>query len=44
MILMRTCPNDNNRKQYEDAAAKIAGKFSIKNHAKEVYEYLKSVS
>lgn len=41
---INTLLDDNNRKQYEDAATKISENFSIENHAKEVFEYLKTIS
>lgn len=40
---INTLLDDNDRKQYEDAAVRISEDFSIKNHAKEVLEYLKSI-
>lgn len=41
---INTLLDDTARKQHEDAAVKISENFSIKNHAKEVFEYLKSIS
>lgn len=41
---INTLLDDVSRKQYEEAASKISENFSIKNHVKEVYDYLKSIS